>query len=140
MIRRIVSFLIAAASLIGISTHAYASDAISVQLNTAETVGDACRLTFVIKNGMTDGLDALGFDLVTFDPSEGVSGYAAVNFGTIPPDKTVVRQYDVGKGACTNISRVLLNEIRVCEANKTAVADCLSKLKISSRSEIDFIM
>ncbi|WP_420412714.1 hypothetical protein [Roseibium sp.] len=136
----LVSCLIALAGLPGLSAQAQSAEAITVQLNTAETAGDACRLTFVIKNDLAAGLDALGFDLVTFDPSEGVSGYAAVNFGTIPPGKTVVRQYDVGNGACAGISRVLLNEVRVCEAEKAAVADCLSKLSISSRSDIDFIM
>lgn len=136
----LVSCLITLAGLQGFSAHAQIAEAITVQLNTAETAGEACRLTFVIKNDLTAGLDALGFDLVTFDPSEGVSGYAAVNFGNIPSGKTVVRQYDVGNGACTGISRVLLNEVRVCKANKAAVADCLAKLNISSRSEIDFIM
>ncbi|MEP3428338.1 MAG: hypothetical protein ABJN98_06650 [Roseibium sp.] len=120
--------------------YAEPKEAISIQLNTAEAAGDACRLTFVIQNKLASPVDTLGLDLVMFDQSEGVSGYAAVDFGAMPPGKTVVRQYDVGQGACGGISRILLNEVRTCEVNKNAVSDCLSKLSITSRSDIDFIL
>jgi len=140
MKRLLITCLIAVSGLHGLSAAAQSAEAITVQLNTAETAGEACRMTFVIRNETPDALNALGFDLVTFDTSEGVSGYAAVNFGAIPAGKTVVRQYDVGTGSCSAVSRVLLNEVRVCEAAKAPLADCLAKLQISSRSEIDFIM
>ncbi len=116
------------------------TEAISIQLNTAETAGDACRLTFVIQNKLAVPVEALGLDLVMFNKSEGVSGYAAVDFGAMPSGKTVVRQYDVGQGTCGDISRVLLNEVRACQVNSTSVPDCLTKLQITSRSEIDFIL
>ena len=56
------------------ATFAFAQspERISVQLNAAETTGDACRLTFVIRNQLTAQVDALGLDLVMFDRSEGV--------------------------------------------------------------------
>lgn len=129
-----------AAGLIASNAFAQSPETISIQLNTAETAGDACRLTFVIRNQMSTPVDALGLDLVMFDQSEGVSGYAAVDFGTMPAGKTVVRQYDVGKGDCAGISRVLLNEVRACQVNSAPMPDCLTKLQITSRSEIDFIL
>ncbi len=115
-------------------------ETISIQLNTAETTGTACRLTFVIRNQLQTPIDALGLDLVMFDQSEGVSGYAAVDFGSMPPGKTVVRRFDVGSAACANISRVLLNEVRDCQSQDGPLQDCLTKLLITSRSEIDFIL
>ncbi|MEM9632846.1 MAG: hypothetical protein AAGA50_16060 [Pseudomonadota bacterium] len=140
MKRHLISSLFLAASLTASAAVAQSPDAITIQLNTAETAGDACRLTFVIRNQMSSPVDALGLDLVMFDQSEGVSGYAAVDFGAMPSGKTVVRQYDVGKGACSDISRVLLNEVRACQVASGPMPDCLSKLKITSRSEIDFIL
>ncbi|MHA7777326.1 hypothetical protein [Roseibium sp. M-1] len=113
---------------------------ISIQLNGAETVGDACRLTFVIRNELASPVNALGLDLVMFDKSDGVSGYAAIDFGDLPAGKTRVRQYDVAKGDCSGISRVLLNEVRACEIEGSPSEDCLPKLQISARSEIDFIL
>lgn len=114
--------------------------AISIQLNTAETVGDACRLTFVIRNGIDQPVEALGLDLVMFDKSEGVSGYAVIDLGGLPAGKTRVRQYDVAKGDCADISRVLLNEVRACEINGAASDGCLSLLDITSRAQIELIL
>jgi hypothetical protein len=116
------------------------SEAISVQLNDAETVNGSCRLTFVIRNTLPTPVDALGLDLVMFDTSDGVSGYAAIDFGDLPTGKTRVRQYDVAKGDCTGISRVLVNEVRACDLQDTAQQDCLPLLRIDSRSEIDLIL
>lgn len=113
---------------------------ISIQLNGAETVGDACRLTFVIRNELPSPVKALGLDLVMFDTSDGVSGYAAIDFGDLPAGKTRVRQYDVARGDCAGISRVLLNEVRACEIEDSPSKDCLPRLQISARSEIDFIL
>ena len=148
MLKRLVSSVLLAAGLLVSPAHAQveaqaqgpSAEAITIQLNTAETAGDACRLTFVIRNQLTSPVDALGLDLVMFDQSEGVSGYAAVDFGAMPAGKTVVRQYDVGKGACSTISRVLLNEVRTCQLAGAEAADCLTRLTITSRSEIDFIL
>ena len=131
-------FLAMALGASGIS--AQSPEMSSIQLNTAESAGDACRLTFVIQNQMQTSVEALGLDLVMFDQSEGVSGYAAVDFGSMPPGKTVVRQYDVGKGECSGISRVLLNEVRACQVDSGPLPNCLTKLQITSRSEIDFIL
>jgi len=128
------------ASLSATASGAQPSGTISIQLNGAETVGDACRLTFVIRNELPKPVNALGLDLVMFDMSDGVSGYAAIDFGDLPAGKTRVRQYDVAKGDCTGISRVLMNEVRACEIEGNPAEDCLSRLQISTRSEIDFIL
>ena len=140
MRRILVSTVVMAVCLTASFAFAQSPERISVQLNTAETTGDACRLTFVIRNQLSAPVDALGLDLVMFDRSEGVSGYAAVDFGAMPPGKTIVRQYDVGKGACTEISRVLLNDVRACQVYSDPLPDCLTRLQITSRSEIDFIL
>jgi len=116
------------------------ADRIAIQLNTAETMGSACRVTFVIQNPGSQPVGKLGLDLVMFDQSDGVSGYAAVDFGAMPAGKTVVRQYDIGNGDCATIARILLNDVRTCEIGGAEQDSCLSRLDISSRSEIDFIL
>lgn len=140
MKRSLVKTLCLAAGLFASAAHAQSPETISIQLNAAETAGKACRLTFVLQNRMDTAVDALGFELVTFDTSEGVSGYTAVDFGAMPAGKTVVRQYDVGKSPCPEISRVLLNQVRSCDVKGAPLPNCLSRLEISSRSEIDFIL
>lgn len=140
MKKNLLSSVLLAACFASPVATAQTPEAITIQLNTAETAGDACRLTFVIRNQLPSPVQALGLDLVMFDQTEGVSGYAAVDFGAMPSGKTLVRQYDVGKGACSGISRVLLNEVRTCELGGSSAADCLNKLSITSRSDIDFIL
>lgn len=135
--------LVAALTAVSLSASvslAQPAGTISVQLNDAAPAGESCRLTFVIRNGLPDAVAALGLDLVLFDTSEGVSGYAAVDFGELPPGKTRVRQYDVARGDCTDIARVLINDVRACEIAGNADADCLSVLGISSRSGIELIL
>jgi hypothetical protein len=119
---------------------AFSAEAIAIQLNSAAYVSGACRLTFVIRNQLPSTIRTLSLDLVMFDKSEGVSGYAAVDFGELPSGKTRVRQYDVLKGDCGGISRVLLNDIRACEIEGETGKDCLPLLSISSRSEIELIL
>lgn len=138
--KRILGPMFLVCQLAAVPALAQQEKAISIQLNTAEAVGDSCRMTFVIRNGIDRPVEALGLDLVMFDKSEGVSGYAAIDFGNLPAGKTRVRQYDVAKGDCTDISRVLLNEIRTCEIEGTASDGCLSMLDITSRAEIELIL
>ncbi|MEL7528594.1 MAG: hypothetical protein AAFN16_22690 [Pseudomonadota bacterium] len=140
MKRSLAAAMYFALGLTASAAGAQTPETISIQLNTAETTGAACRLTFVIRNQLQTPLDALGLDLVMFDQAEGVSGYAAVDFGAMPPGKTVVRRFDVGSAACADISRVLLNEVRDCTSADGPLKDCLTKLLITSRSEIDFIL
>ncbi|WP_269584134.1 hypothetical protein [Roseibium sp. Sym1] len=136
----LVPALVALTCLSPVPSAAGPAETITVQLNETATIGEACRLTFVIRNDLPDAVVALGLDLVMFDKSEGVSGYAAVDFGELPPGKTRVRQYDVAKGGCAGISRILLNDVRACEIERGAGRDCLPLLDISSRSEIDLIL
>lgn len=134
----VLSFLpVALAAPVSVAQQA---ETIAIQLNEAATVGEACRLTFVIRNGLPSPVRALGLDLVLFDTSDGVSGYTAVDFGELPPGKTRVRQYDVAEGGCTGIARVLLNDIRSCEIEAEAAGDCLPLLSVSSRTGIDLIL
>ncbi|PVB62393.1 hypothetical protein [Labrenzia sp. 011] len=139
MKRSLVPALVSAC-LLASAAGAQSAESISIQLNGAETVGDACRLTFVIRNELPKPVKALGLDLVMFDRSGGVAGYAAVDFGDLPAGKTRVRQYDVARGECSGMSRVLLNEVRACEIDGEPAGDCLPKLQLSTRSEIDFIL
>src|SRR5690606_13947546 len=75
-VMRLASSILAA--LLAFATPASAAEeAISVQLNAAETVGGACRVTMVVRNDLTTALSEFGLDLVVFDGSGGVADYAA---------------------------------------------------------------
>jgi len=117
-----------------------ADEAISVQLNGAETVGGACRVTMVVRNDLATALSEFGLDLVVFDGSGGVADYAAVDIGALPQGKTRVRQYDVGRIDCGAISSLLVNDVRACKGEGVDPAACLSRLKVSTRTAIDLAL
>ncbi|MTH99990.1 hypothetical protein [Roseibium sp. RKSG952] len=127
------------AALLAQEVAAGQSDGLSIQLNKAETVGDACRVTLVVQNGIGAPVEALGLDLVLFDQSQTVSSYAAVDIGALPAGKTRVRQYDVAKDGCGNVSRVLVNDVRACEISGAQSPKCAEALTLQSAIEIDLI-
>ncbi|ADZ70592.1 hypothetical protein [Polymorphum gilvum] len=111
-----------------------------LELNKAETVGGACRVTLLVRNDMSEPLTALAVDLVVFDKDEGVSGYAGVDLGALPAGKTRVQQYDVAKSPCEEVSRLLVNDVRTCDGVAVAPGSCLGRLRLKSRLPIDLIL
>lgn len=127
---------------LAISSGAAAQDAetIALELNKAETVAGSCRITLVVKNDLASALEAFGLDLVIFDKSNGVAGYAGIDIGPLPKGKTRVRQYDLPNIACDSIASLLVNDVRACERTDAAPAGCQPYLKLNSLSTIDFIL
>ena len=60
-------------------------DQISVELNAAETTEDACKLTFMITNGLETPVDKIIYEAVLFDTEGQVDRLTLFDFGTLPP-------------------------------------------------------
>ncbi len=111
-------------------------EAITLELNGAETVSDACRATFVVRNGLSTAIDELGLEIVVFDEKGGVSDMTALNLGAMPAGKTRVLRFRVAKRGCDGVSSLLINDVRACKGEGLDPAVCLSRLKTSSRIDI----
>ncbi|WP_346911622.1 hypothetical protein [uncultured Roseibium sp.] len=122
------------------AANAQEAETIALELNKADTVDGACRVTLVVKNSLTSALDALRLDMVIFDKSGGVAGYAGIDFGAIPQGKTLVRQYNVAQIDCGTIVNLLVNDIRSCERADKVETSCLPHLELKSRTDIGFIL
>lgn len=110
---------------------------IKLQLNKAETAGDACRMTLVVDNSRGGALKSYKVDLFAFD-SEGVAQKrVAVELGPIPPRKTTVKIFDFAGIACAKIGRVLLNDVLACEGDTTREA-CLERTETDSKATMPF--
>ncbi|MBE7203627.1 MAG: Tat pathway signal protein [Parafilimonas terrae] len=110
---------------------------IKLQLNKAETAGDACRMTLVVDNSRGGALKSYKVDLFAFD-SEGVAQKrVAVELGPIPPRKTTVKIFDFAGIACAKVGRVLLNDVLACEGDTTREA-CLERTETDSKATIPF--
>lgn len=111
----------------------------SIQLNNLQPVSDACRMSFVIRNGIGAEIRDASIELVLFDKQDAVARMLAVNPGRLPAGRTRVKQFDVKGLACDQVGRLLLNDVKRCKGDGLTPAICLDAAKPSSRINVPFI-
>lgn len=109
-----------------------------LELNALENTDSGCRLTFVVKNEFDKAIKQLRFELALFDSNSRVSSVIVLDAGALPQDKTRVKRFNLPDINCSDVSRVLLNDITECTGQALTAAKCLSQAEISSRSDVDF--
>ncbi len=129
-----------------LSNSAYADTSPNVQekklvleLNALENTASGCRLTFVFENQLDTALKQLRFELALFDPNSRVSSVIILDAGALPQGKTRVKRFNLPDLSCSDVSRVLLNDITECKGQALTAAKCLSQVDISSRSNVEFL-
>lgn len=127
------------ASLLAVSpAMAQNEGAFRLELNKLESVDGGCRLTFVAFNGTGVNLEQTSYDVAVFDDTNAVSDRLILEFGTLPENKTRVVQFLLNR-ACTQISRLLLNEAEEClGADGQSSRICMDALQASSRENVQF--
>ncbi len=123
---------------LGLSAPALAEDApaLTLELNAAETIGDNCRLTFVLSNGTTRDIDQLVAETVLFSEGGGVVLLTLFDFGALPAGRPRVRQFQVPDRSCNRLGQVLVNGLSTCTIGGAASGTCLEALGLSSRVDI----
>ncbi len=122
---------------------ALAQDApqLSLELNAAtDTPEGGCRLTYVVNNRLAAALDKTGFQMAVFDAAGVVTRLMALDFGALPLGKTKIMQFDVPGQACTQISRIVVNDATSCvmAGVEATPGTCLDGLATASKSSIQF--
>jgi hypothetical protein len=110
---------------------------IKLQLNKAETAGDACRITMLVDNGRGGALKSYKVDLFAFDTEGVAQKRVAVELGPIPPRKMTVKIFDFAGIPCGKIGRVLLNDVLACEGDTTRET-CLERTETDTKANIPF--
>ncbi len=110
----------------------------TLELNSAKDNANGCRLTYVAINKTGIILEKTAYEVVVFDKDGGVSQFLILEFGKLPIGKTKVVQFDLKDNKCTNISRLLINDVSECEAGGKNVSICLDALRTKSRTNIGF--
>jgi hypothetical protein len=110
---------------------------IKLQLNTAETAGDACRITMLVDNGRGGALKSYKVDLFAFDTEGVAQKRVAVELGPLPPRKLTVKIFDFAGIPCGKIGRVLLNDVLACEGDTTRET-CLERTETDTKASIPF--
>ncbi|MGE0213358.1 MAG: hypothetical protein AB7S41_16835 [Parvibaculaceae bacterium] len=122
----------------GFAGHAGAQDArkISVELNSAQSEGEGCRISFVFQNGLEARIEELAVEVVLFDDKNKVSEFLLMKTGPLPPGKVRVRQFELKARPCAAISRLLVNDVKECKGEALSPNVCLEALSPKSTASI----
>ena len=111
---------------------------VDLVLNRLEQNGEACRLTFVTRNGLPADLASSGFEMVIFDAKGLVKLMTVFDFGALPAGKTVVRRFDLPDTGCQSVSRILVNGAARCKGEGVEASACAAALNTKNLTDIDF--
>ena len=114
-----------------------AEDGISLELNSAKTVSEACETSFVVRNGLPHTLDRFQLDLYVFDTDGVIKSRSTIDLAPLRADKSTVLAFRLHAAPCASVSKVLVNDIPACRAESGTVLDCLAGLSVSSRHSIE---
>jgi len=112
-----------------------ADPALSIELNRIDTLDGACRLTFMVENGLETDLDTLSLETVLIDRDGQVDRLTLFDFGVLPAGIPRVRQFDIPGLGCAALGRVLINGVSACGPAE----GCTDALRYDSRTDVDLI-
>lgn len=129
--------LLALGALAGIA----AAQEIKLELNKLEPQPEtnACRAYLVFDNSAGPAIEALQLDLILFDRDGVIARRLAVDTAPLRAAKTTVKLFDIPDLACTDIRRILINEVLECRDADGAHADCIERLTLSTRAETQLV-
>lgn len=116
-------------------------DSVFLELNSAvATETGGCRLTVVTTNQMQQAISRAAWQVAIFDSAGVVQSLPVLDFGGLMGGKTKVAMFELQDRACTDIGRIVINDVAECRAEDgTDLRNaCLSGLATQSRTDIDF--
>lgn len=116
-----------------------ASPQLSLELNSVQDVGGACRLSFLAQNRTGVEIDEAVFETVIFDTSGGVVSLSLFDFRKLPADRPRVRQFDLPDTACDTVGQALINGANTCVVAGADSDVCDSALSLNSRVSVGLI-
>lgn len=111
-------------------------NSISIELNNAQSLNEACRLSFLVRNDLGAPLQELGLEIVILDSDGLAQDLMVLNTGSLTPGKRRLRQFDLPDLDCDKIGEILINDISECQSDAMTPAACLAALRLSHRTEI----
>lgn len=117
---------------------AAAEPRIDVELHALQPVDGGCRTTLVLTNGLDIEISRLTLETVVFDGDGSVVRFLLLNSRPLPAGTIRVQQFDIDGLGCDGISRLLINDVPVCDGDGLDPARCMAALTPSSRTSVGF--
>ncbi|MCX5520101.1 hypothetical protein OSH10_16795 [Kaistia defluvii] len=115
-----------------------APPSLSIELNGAEANAKACRLSFVIDNRLSTGIDDMALELVLFEQDGRVNRFVVVRTAKVPAGKSRVRQFDIPETSCPSIARILVNDVKECSGAGLTPGSCAESIQVATRTDMRF--
>ena len=113
-----------------------ADKTITFELNNAEALDGACRLSFLIRNGLDVAIKAMGVEIVILNKKGLAQDLMVLNTGALSEGKRRLRQFDLPGVPCSGLGEILINDVSECDAQGMTPAGCLAALSTESKVEI----
>ena len=133
------SVLVSSLLLLTSAGSAIAASSISIELNRLQEIDNGCRMNLVFTNRMSQPVDLITVETVLFDKEERVDRFLLLRARDLPPGKIRVHQFDVSDTNCSQIGKVLLNDVTECEGQGLDPATCLAEVALESRAGVPFV-
>lgn len=115
-----------------------AEETISLELNRISASPEGgCQVVFFGKNGLASDLDAVSWRLAVLDADGIFENLLALPLGRLPAGKRRIVQYNL-PSACEDLSEIVVNDVATCEIGGAKSDLCLSRLTVTSRTDIAF--
>ena len=86
-----------------------------IELNNAQTIGDACQLTFVMLNNTDTAIDKSAYNMAVVNADQQVATLITFEFRPLVPGQTKVQQFALPGIACEAIAGLLINDFTTCD-------------------------
>ncbi|WP_273687598.1 hypothetical protein [Ketogulonicigenium vulgare] len=106
---------------------------LAVEANAKEDVNGACRVSFVVGNGLEENLYKLSFEAVVMDTAGEAAQFTLLEFTEVPQGAVRVKQFDLRGRACDDVGQVIVNRTLTCEAVGLDPQACAQNLDVASR-------
>lgn len=134
-----VAALVAALASSAVVANAAESEKIDVEFNSLQPSEAGCRAVFVLHNGLADALTTLTLRVVAFDSQAHANLFLSLEVGELPINKTRVLRFDLGKSvACTDVSRLVLDDVTACAGGAMDRVKCLAAINLTTRAGVPF--
>lgn len=120
-----------------LAANAQAESGVHIELNATDTIGESCRLTFLLTNSLDQDVDKIVAETVLFSDQKQVVLLTLFDFAALPAGRPRVRQFQVPNVSCDRLSQVLVNGISTCTQGGEQSTACQDTLRLSSRVDIE---
>ncbi len=120
-------------------TSAHTSPLVTIELNKVEQRDQHCRFYLMAENKLGHAIDTLKMELVLFDHDGIIKKNMALDLAPLPVAKKSVKAFQLKNTTCSDVSTLLVNRIMHCETPAGTLTECLQKLSLSSKTDIQFM-